>query len=112
MIYTKLYLRLPKDSLLDPAELVKKGEALAWDFLDHPNGDKIGVIHTYDGGLHRALLDQHNIPVLPPLHRPIKSPHVSAFSEYGAIESDFGYDVAEKLYQHFKMPWMHPESPR
>lgn len=109
MIITKLYMRVPKGTPFKPGSIVGDGQAVRADYITLPNGDAIGVVHATCAQA-RAKCEAAGAVLLPPLHRPIKQAHIDAFGEFGAIDGDCGYDVAEKLHALHQMPWMHPEN--
>ncbi len=74
------------------------------------DGVEVGVFRTPGAEARRLLEAEPNITLLPPLHRPLTAQHAAAFAHVNAREGEIAYDVAERLAEFHKMPWMHPEA--
>lgn len=104
-----LYVHVKKGTKLKPGDLVGEHGHRA-DYVKLANGDAIGVFRAYGAKARQILEAEPGITVLPPLHRPIKAHHASAFAHINAQEGEAGFDLAERLHDHHGLHWLHPES--
>jgi hypothetical protein len=109
---TLLVLHIKKGTAFDPASLVGT-HGHRYDHApvdpDHPDGDRIAVFRANRAEARQTLEAQPGITVLPPLHRPIKEEHARAFRHVNAASGEPGYDIAERLHDHHRLHWLHPE---
>jgi hypothetical protein len=110
---TLLVLHIKQGTTFDPASLL----AAHGHRYDHapvdpndPSGDRIAVFRARGAEARAKLEAQPGVTVLPPLHRPIAREHARAFGHVNALPGEHGYDIAERLHDHHKLHWLHPES--
>lgn len=109
MNFTLLYVHAKKGTKLKPGSLVDEHGHRA-DYLVLPNGDSVGVFRARTAQARKILEAEPGITVLPPLHRPIKDHHATAFAHVNAVAGEDGHSIAERLHEEHGLPWLHPES--
>lgn len=106
-----LYVYVKKGSAFAPGAIGHEHVgAVHWVSEDAMNGDALYAIEQRSIQA-RALIAAAcpSAVVAPPLHRTLDAAQVATFAYCAAAQGDTTYDLAEKLYAHHKMPWLHPE---